>query len=229
MSTRQTVVHRTVVGVLLLSAVLAAVLTACDGDDEAPTRTKADQILGTWYLEATEGDSDVASLVTVSYLFTTSGEVRQRIGGPFLQALRDLEVVQEALAGEDLGAAEHIDGGNLNWTGTWTVAGDSLHLRFDRLVVEAYGDVPILGKVTVPIFEELVPPSRETEFGYRCELTDEALTLRGARVTAGLAADGGQTSLTDQIDGVAGVVAQWSTEQLAEQLRGLDTQRYVRR
>ena len=204
---------------------LALSLTACD-DKAAPTQTDADRILGDWYLAATEGGSDLSDLLSVSWRFTDSGEVRQRLGGPFLRQLRDLEVVQQALADDDFGAADRIDGGHLSWTGTWELAGDTLRVRFDRVLLEVFGDVPIVGKVTVPVTDE--PLSTVTEVDYLYELTDLDLILRGA-VTLGVDADGQAASLEGVVGGPAAPLAQAAVELLAGALDEVDGQRYIRR
>ncbi len=211
-----------------LLGIVAVGLVAC-GDDDSPTRSKADLLVGTWYMEATEDDSDVASLVNVSYTFEPAGGVRQRVGGEFLRALRELEEVQTAVEGENLGQTERIDGGNLNWIGEWTLAGDSLHVEFDLLIIEVFGDVPILGKITLPVFEQALTPAARTQIDYNCELVDEVLTLTGSSTAVGIAASGNSQNVTSQIDGVPGQVAQDAIDLLSAQLQGLNTQRYIRR
>lgn len=214
---------------LALLGTLCLGLSACSDDDESPLRSKTDDLVGTWYLAATEGDSDVAALVDMSYTFEAGGDVRQRIGGEVLRALREREEVQNALAGEDLGNVDRIDGANLNWIGTWSLSGDSLHVEFDLLIVEVFGDVPILGKLTLPIFEQSLVPAARTRIDYICEMEDESLTLRGSAAAIGVAQGGASQDITTQVDGVTGQVTQAAIDLLSAQLQGLDTQRYVRR
>ncbi len=204
-------------------------LTACGSDDSVPMRSKADQLVGTWYLQATEGDGGVASLVSISYTFEPGGAVRQRIGGEFLRALRESEAVKAAIEGEDLGNADSIDGANLNWIGQWTLEGDSVHVTFDLLIVEVFGDFPILGKLTIPIFEQGIQPVAQTSIDYTCELTDRELILRGNSAAVGVDTDGASHDITTQIEGAAGQAAQAAADLLSAQLTGLDTQTYVRR
>lgn len=214
---------------LLLGTCLAMGLISCGDSDSSPTQSKADLLLGTWHLEATQGESAVASLVNVSYAFQPDGGVRQRIGGEFLRALREREAVQAALEGEELSNTNRIDGANLNWIGQWTLNGDSLHVVFDLLIVEVFGDIPILGKITVPVFEEDLAPAAQTQLDYVCELVDGVLTLHGTSSIVGIDADGGSQDVTAQINGIAGQVAQQAVELLATQLDGHNTQVYVRR
>ena len=215
-------VERLVPGLVLILG-----LGACGDDDTSPTASKADMLVGTWYLQSTEGDSDVANLVSVSYLFESEGRVRQRVGGKFLQALRETEAIQAALAGEDLSNTDRIDGTNLNWIGDWTLAGDSLHVTFDLLIIEVFGDVPILGQVTLPVFDQTLSPSEQMELDYVCELTDDVLSLRGSSVAVGVGADSQQVEA--KIEGAPGQLAQQAADLLWAQIEGLDTQRHVRR
>ena len=197
---------------LLLCTCMALGLMACSDSDSSPTQSKADLLVGTWYLEATEGETAVASLVNVSYAFQPDGGIRQRIGGEFLRALRETEAVQAALEGEELSNTDRIDGANLNWIGQWSLAGDSLHVAFNLLTIEVFGDLPILGKITVPIFEEELAPAAQTQLDYVCQLVDGVLTLRGASAAVGVDADGGSQDVSAQIDGIAGQVAQQAVE-----------------
>jgi hypothetical protein len=215
-------VERLVPGLVLILG-----LGACGDDDTSPTASKSDMLVGTWYLQSTEGDSDVASLVSVSYLFESAGRVRQRVGGKFLQALRETEAIRAALEGEDLSSTDRIDGANMNWVGDWTLAGDSLHVTFDLLIVEVFGDVPILGKVTVPVFDQILSPSEQMELNYTCDLSDGVLSLRGSSVAVGVGANSQQVEA--QIEGAPGQLAQQAADLLWAQIEGLDTQRYVRR
>ncbi len=212
---------------LALACASVFALSGCGDDDASPTQSKADLLVGTWYLESTEGDSDLAVLVNVSYTFEPGGGVRQRVGGEFLRVLRETEAVQQALEGEDLGNADRIDGANLNWIGEWTLSGDSLHVAFDLLIVEVFGDVLIIGKVTLPVFEQALNPAAQTELDYTCELAEGILSLRGRAVAIGVGAGSGQ--LTEQVEGTAGELAQQAVDLLATHLEGQDTQRYAKR
>ena len=137
--------------------------------------------------------------------------------------------MQAALAGENLGQTERIDGANLNWIGEWTLSGDSLHVEFDLLIIEVFGDVPIIGKLTLPVFEQVLTPAARTQIDYDCELLDEVLTLTGSSAAVGIGASGSSQDVTSQVDGVPGQVAQHAIDLLSAQLQGLNTQRYVRR
>ncbi len=80
-----------------------------------------------------------------SYTFQADGSVRNRIGGAFLAELRNIDAVRQALDDGLLADDNLLDGGNVNWVGTWSLAGDSLTVNYDLLIVEVFGRVPILG------------------------------------------------------------------------------------
>lgn len=54
----------------------------------------------------------------------------------------------------DFGELENVDGGNVKWTGEWKEigAGDSLEVVFETITVELFGRLPIIGKVTIPVY-----------------------------------------------------------------------------
>ncbi len=205
---------------------LASILVACS-DKENPAQSKTDLLADTWELASARevGDGDVISF---SYIFSRDGEVRNRIGGPFLRQLRDIEAVQQALEGEELAQVDLIDGGYINWVGRWTLQGDSLTATYDRLVVEAFGDLPLIGRVAVPVFDQMLDPSAETRLDFTCSLEGDQLSLRGEALSAGV---GGETTqVPAAVTGPAGEVVQLVGDFLTEEIRsqGLDTQTFVR-
>ncbi|MEK7369910.1 MAG: hypothetical protein AAB265_00510, partial [candidate division NC10 bacterium] len=121
---------RKMTGLERWAALVAALLWACGGGDDNPVQGKPQQLVGTWDLQAAQQVDGLE----FSYTFAAEGSVRNRVGGPFLAVLRDNPLVQQALQGEPLADVDLIDGGNLNWYGTWRVAGDSLSVTCDRLV-----------------------------------------------------------------------------------------------
>ena len=97
--------------------ILSIVLLWSCGSDDPVSETKERQLVGTWELEATRhlGGEDAYEF---SYTFWDNGDVRNRVGGPFLAALRELEVIPKEDLGQ-LAEIDELDGGNLNWLGTW--------------------------------------------------------------------------------------------------------------
>jgi len=165
-------------GLLAIGWLAMATLTACSEDTgDSPVRSKEQMLAGTWDLQAAQ--EVPAGEFEFSYKFVEDGSVRQRIGGAFLSELRDIEEVRDALEGEPLADLSQLDGGNVNWVGSWMLAGDSLTVTYDLLIVEVFGDVPILGKVTVPVFHEELAPAAQRTLAFTCQIDGDVLTLRG--------------------------------------------------
>jgi hypothetical protein len=209
----------------LVCALIA--LAACSDDTEDPVRSKAQMLYGTWDLQAARdvGEGDLE----FSYTFEADGSVRNRIGGAFLAELLDIEAVRDALDDEQLAGVSRLDGGNVNWVGTWSLTGDSLTVDYDMLIVEVFGSVPILGKLTVPVFEQALDPAAQTTLGFTCTLEADVLTLRGESLSAGVDVAGGGESvgLEGSISQAVDLAVQFLGEQIVGQ--GLDTQTFLRR
>ena len=83
-----------------------------------------------------------------------------------------------------------IDGGDLEWRGTWTARGDSLDIRFDSVAISLFGRIPLIGKISVPVYSQELEESEIVELGFRCTvLTPTELTLQGRSLTAGVTPD----------------------------------------
>jgi hypothetical protein len=197
-------------------------LTGCSDDTgEDLLRSKEQMLVGTWDLEAAEeireGDLEF------SYTFAADGTVRNRIGGAFLAELRDIEAVREAVEGEPLADLSRLDGGNINWVGSWSLTGDSLTVLHDLLIVEVFGDVPILGKVTLPVFNEELAPEAQRVLQLTCQMEGDLLTLRGESLTAWQGTTG--------VDGPAAEAVDLVLQEIDGQIvaAGLSTYRFVRR
>jgi hypothetical protein len=202
-------------------------LAACSDDTEDPVRSKAQMLYGTWDLQAAQdvGEGDLE----FSYTFQADGSVRNRIGGAFLAELRNIDAVRQALDDGPLADDNLLDGGNVNWVGTWSLAGDSLTVNYDLLIVEVFGRVPILGKVTVPVFDETLDPAAQTSLGFTCQLEGDVLTLRGESLTAGVdvAGGGGPVGLEGPGSQAVDLAVQFLGEQIVDQ--GLDAQTFQHR
>lgn len=201
---------------------VVALLAACGGDD--PVRAKEPPLVGTWDLRAAQQVDGLE----FAYTFAADGSVRNRVGGPFLAVLRDDPLVQQALQGEPLADVDLIDGGNLNWYGTWRVAGDSLTIACDRLGVEVFGRLPVVGTVTLPVHEQRLQPEAATQLGFTWERVGDELTLRGQALTVGVGPDGSAPAdlrgpAVDAVAATAGFLA----DRLRDQ--GLDTHVFQRR
>ena len=116
------------------------------------------------------------------------GTATNTVGGAFLTALRDLEEIDEEIVAE-LEKLQGVDGGDLEWRGTWTVLGDSLDIRFDFVTISLFGRIPVLGKVSVPVYRQELDEAEIVELGFRCSLSESELTLQGRSLTAGVTPD----------------------------------------
>lgn len=159
---------------------------ACSEDDPNPATTKEQRLIGQWNLRVVEdlGEEDLE----FSYTFSRDGTAVNTVGGEFLTALRDLEEIDEEIVAE-LEKLQGIDGGDLEWRGTWTSLGDSLDIRFDAVTISLFGRIPVLGKVSVPVYSQELDDAEIVELGFRCSLTESELTLQGRSLTAGVTPD----------------------------------------
>ena len=209
---------------------LSIILFWSCGSDDPVSETKEQRLVGTWELEATRdiGGEDAYEL---SYTFWDNGDVRNRVGGPFLAQLRELEAIPEEDLGQ-LAEIDELDGGNLNWLGTWSTNGDSLIVEFDRVSVEVYGSVPLVGRLAVPVVEQAIEPSEQTAIGFACELGDTKLLLQGNSVTVGMVAGSSSSKPTDfgePLDQIVDLAMAYIVPQLTVQAQGINNFSFVRK
>ena len=159
---------------------------ACSEDDSNPATTKEQRLIGQWNLRVVEdlGEEDLE----FSYTFARDGTAVNTVGGEFLTALRDLDDLDEEIVSE-LEKLQGVDGGDLEWRGTWASLGDSLDIRFDSVTIWLFGRIPVLGKVSVPVYSQELDEAEIVELGFRCSLTESELTLQGRSLTAGVTPD----------------------------------------
>ena len=165
-----------------LFAIAFGSLLGCGNDN--PAATKEQLLLDTWNLRVVqdldEGDFEF------SYTFSGNGTVTNTIGGEILAALRNIDELDADLV-DELDKLKGIDGGVLQWRGTWTTLGDSLDMRFDSMVIALIGRVPVVNvKLSVPVYAQELSESETVELGFRCSLTENELILRGRSLTAGV-------------------------------------------
>ena len=166
-----------------LVVVSLALVVGCSDDTSDPLSPKERDVIGSWQLEIADVDED---LLEVSYRFDRDGGALSQVSGAFLEQLRGMEELGEV----DFGDLENVDGGTLKWTGKWTVIGaDSLAVEFDQIAVELFGRLPIIGKVTVPVYDEnLADDAVNMRFG--CVVNGSELRLSGRSPAQALSLDG---------------------------------------
>ena len=171
--------------VALAACTIAFLLAgACSEDDPNPAAiTKPQRLIEQWNLRAVEdlGEEDLE----FSYTFAGDGRAINTMSGEFLTALRDIDDLDEEIVAE-LEKLQGIDGGDLEWRGTWTSLGDSLDIRFDSLTISLFGRIPVLGKISVPVYSQALEETEIVELGFRCSLTASELALQGRSLTAGV-------------------------------------------
>ncbi|MEE2659530.1 MAG: hypothetical protein VX733_13570 [Candidatus Latescibacterota bacterium] len=207
---------------------MTSLLTGCGSDAEPVAPTKAERLTGTWHLEATQVLTATEEY-ELSYTFQPNGVVRNRVGGPFLAQLRELEELQD----EDFGELRALDGGTLSWLGQWSLRGDSLHIVFDEVIVDIFGDVPIVGRLTLPIVEQPLESSQQSTLDFICSLDKDRLTLTGQFIAVGLADEpwvGGDAALPADLGSQVRAVTELALEFLSEQISasGADAHVFVR-
>lgn len=174
---------RDVGAIALLSGLL---VLACSDDEANPLSARERQLIGEWRLDM--GDVDEGDFA-FTYRFDEDHTVRNRMGGGFLQHLRDL-AQSEGVDMQELANAALVDGGRVTWLGTWSVAGDTLRVFFDELLVEVSGRLPLVGRTHVPVHASQLSESQETEIAFAYEVSGENLILRGESITAGVDLNG---------------------------------------
>lgn len=157
-------------------------------DDNTPTNSTSQPLVGTWILPLAEIPQDEFQF---SYLFKESGTVTNTLGGAFLQSLRDLAEAQELDLG-DLSKTDQIDGADLKFTGTWTVNGDSLYIHYTDAVVELFGNVPIIGRIGVPVYSADLSAEDNVDVHFIYSINSNKLNLRGDSLTLGISLDPNQ-------------------------------------
>ena len=157
------------------------VWTGClsEGSTDSPLSGKEASLQGQWRLQLAEED---ANEFDFSYTFHGDGSFSNRAGGTFLKRIEELNAIDGIDI--DTGQLSALDGGFLVLHGTWFVDGDSLDIDLDRLVIEVFGKVPILGRLSLPVHEE--PLAGDNRIRYRCEIDGERLSLNGDSLTLGI-------------------------------------------
>jgi len=149
---------------------------------DAPLFAKANQLVGTWQLEL-PSDEDFEFI----YTFESNGDFKNRIGGSFLQALRELDQFREL----DLGQLDQFDGGFVELSGTWRPGEGTLALEYEQVELELFGTLPLLGQISLDVLKEDLGAGAESAAGFDCAVEGDELRLRGDSLTLGvpLAAD----------------------------------------
>ena len=142
-----------------------------------PLFPKALTLVGRWDLELVADQE-----FEFSYFFDSDGDFTNRISGAFLSALKDLDQLEDL----DLGQLDNFDGGTMILSGTWSPGADSLHLDFDAVAIELFGNLPFIGKVDVEILEEELGDGAAFDLSFGCALDDHQLRLRGPALTLGV-------------------------------------------
>jgi len=209
-------------GALLLG--LALSLTGCGDDDANPLSSAERDLIGTWGLDLGAVDDDD---LAITYTFDADHRASHRLGGAFLRRLRDSELLQEADLGE-LTAIDQIDGAFVAWDGTWAIQGDSLTVLFDQIAVAVFGDLPIIGRLSVPVHAQALEGEQRAEVVYAYQISDEQLTLRGEAASAGVATQAADEQ-TAQLDPLSRAALEAVTEALAEAYQQSDATEFVYR
>ena len=117
-----------------------------------------------------------------SYTFSRDGFFANRVGGAFLKRIEELNTIDGIdIDTEQLDA---LDGGFLVLHGTWSADGDRLDIDLERLQIDVFGTVPIVGRLSVPVHEE--PLMGDNRISYRCAVDGDRLSLNGDSLTLGI-------------------------------------------
>jgi len=179
-----------------------ALLSGCLDDESNPLSAREEQLVGLWRLDVpAEIDPEDFEF---TYEFKRDKSAVNRIGGAFLKKLQE----QPELAEVDFGELENVDGGTVELRGSWSLAGDRLDVIFETLDVVLFGRVPVLGRLSVPVYYAELPAGGDYEVAYTYRVDGDVLTLKGESLTVGVpldeAAEGG---LPDGELGPAGAAA----------------------
>lgn len=187
-STRKVVRRRTrnrpIPGKSLLPLLLGiALLTGCTADEDNPLSAKEEQLVGLWRLDIPAAID--AEDFEFTYEFKRDKSAVNRIGGAFLKKLQE----QPELAEVDFGELENVDGGAIELRGRWNLAGDRLDVLFETIDVVLFGRVPVLGRLSAPVYFAELPAEQDYEVAYTCEIDGGHLTLKGQSLTVGVPLD----------------------------------------
>ena len=167
---------------LLLGAVL---LTGCLEDESNPLSAQEEQLVGLWRLDI-PAEIDAEDLA-FTYEFKRDKSAVNRIGGAFLKKLQE----QPELADVDFGELENVDGGTVELRGRWALAGDRLEVVFETIDVVLFGRVPVLGRLSVPVYFAELPAEQDYEVVYTYQIDGDQLLLKGQSLTVGVPLDEG--------------------------------------
>jgi len=167
-------------------AVLATMLSTVgclESEDGTPTSSIEDPLLGTWRLDLAGVDTEEFAF---TYAFRGNNSFANRIGGTFLQRLKDLNEIDGIDI--DTGSLEAIDDGFVEYNGTWSVRGDNLELHFETMKIEVGGEVPITKKrLAVTVHEEDdLSSAGENQLVYSYRFANGKLLLNGESLTLGI-------------------------------------------
>ncbi len=196
---------------VLLLGVLS--LSGCLSEEtvDTPLVGKEGSLEGQWRLELAEVEMEEFDF---SYTFSRDGSFANRVGGAFLKRIEELN----AIDGIDIGTEplDALDGGFLILHGTWSADGDSVDIDLERLQIEVFGKVPIVGRLSVPVHEE--PLMGDNRIGYRCAVDGDRLSLNGDSLTLGI----GLEETTGGLDPLAVEVLRLTSDFALQQLSARD-------
>lgn len=201
---------------------LSLLASSCGDDESSPLSPQEEALIGSWALDL---DGIDAADLAFTYTFRSDHTVRNQIGGAFLRALRESEALEAADLGQ-LGDADQIDGATVTWSGTWSVAGDSLDARFTSLTIHAIGRLPVLGQVSVPVYHAELASDQHVEVTYAFEVSGDRLVLRGAAAGAGMAT-GAAESQTADLDPLARAALETAANALVDAYQQSDANEFT--
>lgn len=144
---------------------------------QAPLFAKAGQLVGTWQLELPGDES-----FEFTYTFAADGSFKNRIGGAFLQALRELDEFREL----DLGRLDQFDGGFVEFSGIWRPSDGTLDLEYEQVKLELFASLPLLGNISLDVLREDLGAGAESAVSFDCAVDGNELLLRGDSLTLGV-------------------------------------------
>ena len=157
-----------------------ALLGGCLDEESNPLSAKEEQLVGLWRLDIPAGVD--AEDLEFTYEFKRDKSAVNQIGGAFLKKLQE----QPELAEVDFGELENVDGGSVELRGRWSLVGDRLEVVFETIDVVLFGKVPVLGRLSVPVYFAELPAEQEYEVAYTYEIDGDQLTLKGQALTVGV-------------------------------------------
>ena len=172
-------IGRGIMGLLLGVALLGG----CLEDESNPLSAREEQLVGLWRLDIPAAVD--AEDFEFTYEFKRDKSAVNRIGGAFLEKLQE----QPELAEVDFGELENVDGGTVELRGSWSLAGDRLEVVFETIDVVLFGRVPVLGRLSVPVYYDELPAEQDYEVVYTYQIDGDELTLKGQSLTVGVPLD----------------------------------------